>query len=101
LDVLSSVNAARDARLGPTVDARAAILLAASGDVDGALAEIGEFEAYRQADYQELRWLIAFWWGDPKATLAALAAARRNGAASPIDACYGQYLERLVAAAGR
>jgi DNA-binding winged helix-turn-helix (wHTH) protein/tetratricopeptide (TPR) repeat protein/TolB-like protein len=100
LDVLSSVNAARDARLGPTVDARAAILLAASGDVDGALAEIGEFEAYRQADYQELRWLIAFWRGDPTATLSALAAARRNGAAPPIEACYAQYLERLVAAAG-
>jgi tetratricopeptide (TPR) repeat protein len=101
LDVLSGVNAARDARLGPTVDARAAILLAASGDVDGALGEISEFEAYRQADYQELRGLIAFWWGDPKATLDALAAARRNGATPPIQACYTQYLERLVAAQGR
>jgi tetratricopeptide (TPR) repeat protein len=101
LDVFSSVNAARDARLGPTGDRRSAILRAAAGDVPGALEEIGEFEAYRQADYQELRWLIAFWWGDPKATLARLEAARQNGAAPAAYACYTAYLERLVAADGR
>ncbi|MGZ6019121.1 MAG: hypothetical protein ACXWKO_10660, partial [Phenylobacterium sp.] len=69
LEVLRTADR-KDPRAGD--DPRVAMLLAATGDLDGAEAQIQDIEANTRRSLGSIRWVIAFWWEEPKSALAKI-----------------------------
>lgn len=84
--------AAEDPRYGG--DPRLAMLMAATGDVAGAEAELSAMEAHNRVSQREARWTIAFWWDEPSAGLRKIRALADDDTPQP-QACFETFLQEL------
>jgi tetratricopeptide (TPR) repeat protein len=91
VEFVKASNAYQDPRYAG--DPRVAMLMASAGDFAGAQAELQRLQARQRVSYQDVRWAIAFWWGDPKAAAAEPVLSR--GSAKP--ECFTTYLQGLIA----
>jgi hypothetical protein len=78
-------------------DARLALLMASAGDKAGAEHELQRMQEHERVSYEDVRWTIAFWWGDVKSALELTEHFQpdRRGAGS--RACSVAYLKGLAA----
>ena len=77
-------------------DTRVAMLLASTGDLEGAEAMLKQLEGDRDAEDQ-MRWTIAFWWTPPKSALPKIRALAPADTPRDQVECMIRYLTELDA----
>ena len=80
-------------------DTRVAMLLASTGDLEGAEAMLKQLEGDRDAEDQ-MRWTIAFWWTPPKSALPKIRALAPADTPRDQVECMIRYLTELDARTG-
>ena len=96
IEFLKETNGSADPRAF-RIDPRLPMMLAAKGDLAGAEALLQRTEGAARGSQDAGRWLIAFWWEDPKAALPKIRSLDSGGVSQNAPGCFETYLKALAA----